>query len=421
METERCGSSPQVASTKRCLSAELQESPTAKRAKRVKHGKRRRDRERNSGRESDGYVEQRDWVSFDASPATGSPIARLQNPIMPPSPFPLERAHKAQVLMTAENGKEEEPMSKANTRKTRAGPDANGEPKRPIDSGGFEMPAVAGPSSLKANKKKPLEEQKEPTPLSDFTPRVDYTFKAFPNPAIADFSTAKEGPKKESKKESREKQKKESHKESKEQPKNADSCPAVTTTVTEIDTIPAETLASSTGTKTLKAINKHLRALETRLTAVHPAYAAEESQALRADVALLHERLDRDELRASVRHKMLFNALVKISTDIGALHNQVQHQQDDHHVSDGAEGGQINDTAAAANGSTGNPRVNTASTAKESKDRLNRNVMMQSRKTLEQCLRSYTEDMDRAGNAEEVAKYGGLCVQYAGDLFKTLG
>jgi hypothetical protein len=47
--------------------------------------------------------------------------------------------------------------------------------------------------------------------------------------------------------------------------------------------------------------------------------------------------------------------------------------------------------------------------------------MLQSRKTLEQCLAIYTEDMDRAGTREEVVKYGGLAVQYAGDLFKTLG
>lgn len=47
--------------------------------------------------------------------------------------------------------------------------------------------------------------------------------------------------------------------------------------------------------------------------------------------------------------------------------------------------------------------------------------MRQSRKTLEQCLRTFTEDMNRAGSAEEVEKYGGFCVKYARDLFKTLG
>ncbi|KAK4100436.1 hypothetical protein N658DRAFT_427739 [Parathielavia hyrcaniae] len=47
--------------------------------------------------------------------------------------------------------------------------------------------------------------------------------------------------------------------------------------------------------------------------------------------------------------------------------------------------------------------------------------MRQARKTLEQCLRTYTEDLNRAGSVEEVARHGGLCVQYAGDLFKTLG
>jgi hypothetical protein len=61
-----------------------------------------------------------------------------------------------------------------------------------------------------------------------------------------------------------------------------------------------------------------------------------------------------------------------------------------------------------------------AAASKEARDKMSKS-MQQSRKTLEQCLRIYTEDMNRAGSSEEVAKYGGLVVQYAGDLFKTLG
>ena len=47
--------------------------------------------------------------------------------------------------------------------------------------------------------------------------------------------------------------------------------------------------------------------------------------------------------------------------------------------------------------------------------------MQQARKTMEQCLRIYSEDMEKATTSEEVERYAGLVVKYAGDLFKTLG
>jgi hypothetical protein len=64
--------------------------------------------------------------------------------------------------------------------------------------------------------------------------------------------------------------------------------------------------------------------------------------------------------------------------------------------------------------------VAAAAAIKESKDK-QKVSLRKSRKTLKQCLRSYTGDMDRAGSMDDVKKYGGLCVQYAEDLFKTLG
>ncbi|KAK4151043.1 hypothetical protein C8A00DRAFT_36313 [Chaetomidium leptoderma] len=438
MESKFIPSSPKVGSAKRGFSDELHESPTAKRVKRAKRVKQSKKRRSKSGNDSDGYVEQRDWVSFDNSPAAGTPIAQKQTPIMPTPPFPLKQAHKAHVLKSTEKAKDEpkkktkndevrtkkdakegvkhtagpdSPKAEANTRKTRAEPELKGEPKKPILNGSSTGPAVAGPSKPKADKKKSAQEPRELTPLSDIAPRPDYTFKAYPNPPPVQFPPFKKS-----------KEPKESKTEATDTTPT-DNAPNGTAMDIETSLIPMEeALTAPAGTKTLKAINKHLKALEANLVAAYPSdQATADMETLRSDMAALHERLDRDELRASIRHAMLFNALVKVSTNIGSLTDQVQIQQQQQQQQQ--QDGLNNDGTDGENGTVngGNtPQVNAAAAAVVAKDKLSKS-MQQSRKTLKQCLRIYTEDMDRAESREEVAKYGGLCVQYAGDLFKTLG
>src|SRR5690606_25358535 len=88
------------------------------------------------------------------------------------------------------------------------------------------------------------------------------------------------------------------------------------------------------GTKTLKAINKHLKALEAKLTTTTTPSSPDQDQitqelhALRSTMTQLQTRLECDELRASIRHSMLFNALVKVSTDVGVLGGLVQQIQE---------------------------------------------------------------------------------------------
>jgi hypothetical protein len=207
---------------------------------------------------------------------------------------------------------------------------------------------------------------------------------------------------------------------------------AIDPPILEEDSAPA----NPSGTKTLKAINKHLKALEAKLTTTTTASSSSPDQityeiiSLRSTMSQLQTRLECDELRASIRHNMLFNALVKVSTDVGMLSGMIQQVQEQQQVVDGqgqndgadADGSGENNTTNGASVVNGTPRVSAsvAAAVTAAKDKRGK-AMRQSRKTYEQCLGIYTEDMNRAGDREGVEKYGGLCVQYAGDLFKTLG
>lgn len=455
MESKIHPSSPKVGSTKRGLADELQESPSAKRAKRVKSSKKRRSKGTKGDMDSDGYVEHQDWAEFDN--ISRSLMAQKETPIRPPTPLPPKQAHKAHVQKSAEKTKDEpkdetakkakakkdgndspngltvqdSSKAEANTRKTRAEPDSkgNGKAKHAVSNGNSTAPAIPGPS--KPTVKKPAQQPKELTPLSDLDFPIDYTFKAFPNPPILKFP-AKEDPKKESANEPKKESAKKKSKHASELPIDTvpiDTAPINTNPMDmdiDIDPpirspTPDPAMTAPAGTKTLKAINKHLKALEAKLTTTTPDSGSDNHiphalDALRSDITQLHARLECAELRAAIRHDMLFNALVKVSTDIGVLQGQVQLQQqvDGHNQNQG--GGGQND---GADGETvnGTPRAIATAAARDRRGKM----MQQSRKTYEQCLRGFTEDMNRAGEREEVEKYGGLCVQYAGDLFKTLG
>ncbi|KAL2268248.1 hypothetical protein VTJ83DRAFT_3094 [Remersonia thermophila] len=179
-------------------------------------------------------------------------------------------------------------------------------------------------------------------------------------------------------------------------------------------------LAAPAGTRTLKAISKHLKHMAAKLDASRQPTADPEGKAnaatssegnpptmadasasasalatttttttamamatLHEAVAHLHTRVELADLRASVRHDVLFSALFKVATDVSELSQAVhknQHQHQHQHQQ-----------------------------------------LLTSRKTYEQCLRIYTADMDRASTREEAAKFGQLVLKYVGDLLKTLG
>ncbi|KAK4162405.1 hypothetical protein QBC43DRAFT_356186 [Cladorrhinum sp. PSN259] len=149
------------------------------------------------------------------------------------------------------------------------------------------------------------------------------------------------------------------------------------------------------GTKTLKSINKRLKSLDAKLSTTAPAETyplpSEEVAAiqhLQEDVMSLSQRIHRDEIRAQVRHQIMFNSLKALASTVNSLTEEGKEKV-------GEAKGQVNNIGGKAK----------------------KTLQIQ---TLERCLDKYTEELGRASSAEEVLKFGTLCVKYAGDLFKTL-
>ncbi|KAL2019345.1 hypothetical protein VTK56DRAFT_9725 [Thermocarpiscus australiensis] len=355
-------------SAKRGHAEALEETPAAERAKRVK---KRKNRASKDGRVSDGYIEQNDWVSFDSTPVFTSSKARQATPVKPPTPFRLKL-------------EKWEDDTKDGTKKK--GRDINREtnegPKYPVkqnirkieERDGKTMPE----QDLKGDGMRPVKKDDREDTEAVASSKTERKRTDFPTEETTGLS-----PK---------------HKPS---PMTASPAPSE---AADQKSNEFEGSFTPTGSKTLKAINKRLKSLDAKLSSTPPDLLTQDMHSLRGEMTQLQQRLQCDELRATIRHEMLFNALVKVSTDVGALSRQLQLQlqlqKDD-----------AGETAAAAT-------PGAASAAAKEKHKAG---LKQSRKTLEQCLRIYSEDMNKASSADEVKKLGSLCVQYAGDLFKTLG
>ena len=308
-------SSPVLGPVKHANSDAPEDSPTAKRAKRVKRGKKHRSKDRHS----DGYTFQDDWVSFTGSPAPSSPL-RGDTPVKPLTPFPLKAAYEAHVKKSAEklNG----------TKKDEAkdlGENVKGEEikaKTECDSVGD----VKHSSQKNGTKSSPIvKTEPEDGPLPDaILDSIADTMAPVHLNASPSASSSKSAKK----------------------TGNGTASPVILNgNKSDVGTTPAPTPAPA-GTKTLKSINKHLKALENKIDALtslsstpattnatytsssstlHATNGAEAIQSLRADmISSLHQRLDLAELRATVRHEILFNALVKISTDLSKVGHDIQ-------------------------------------------------------------------------------------------------
>ncbi|KAK3690073.1 hypothetical protein B0T22DRAFT_491389 [Podospora appendiculata] len=136
-------------------------------------------------------------------------------------------------------------------------------------------------------------------------------------------------------------------------------------------------------TKQLKKLNKNLEN--------HAETVKKELELLKKNVTALELRQQRDEIRAAFRHEILFSTLKKILHDI----NQSE-------LRDKTRAGIAADETA---GDSPKPGKKTKSGK-------------QARKTMDQLLKGYTEDMNKAFTVDEVRKLGQLCIQYAEDLFK---
>ncbi|KAK4462598.1 hypothetical protein QBC42DRAFT_296735 [Cladorrhinum samala] len=169
-----------------------------------------------------------------------------------------------------------------------------------------------------------------------------------------------------------------------------------------------ESAALPSGTRTLKSINKRLKSLDAKLStapAENPVLNDEVAaiRHLQEDVFSLSQRIHRDEIRAQVRHQIMFNGLKTLFVAVNKLAEDVKSADamEDEAREKGHGERKPNEGEGKAHGEV-KPK-NTMST-----------------KTLEHCLGKYMEDLGRASTGDEVNKVGKLCVQYAGDLFKTL-
>jgi hypothetical protein len=396
---------------KRSIAVELEgeSDPTAKRAKRSKHGKKKRSKDKQG---SDAQIVQDDWICFKTSPVTGDPMAPITSP-KSDLPNPFQVAGKAQAPKASKESvgepshkdedqvmevdQDETPSRKAshksqkaeaNTRKSRARKDL----KRALEEADAKVASDNNPLTTQMGEKK-LES--DPFVGNGFTFGTQTSRGNIP-PLLND--TSKEAG---------------SH---------------------DDDLSDEERITpSSAGLKTLKSINKHLKSLGGKLVAESDQSLAQEIQSIHNNTAQIHQRLESDALRAAIRHEILFNALKKVSTDINRLSHQFQLQsQGQGHMDETAvplPAASDNTTVAATPRSSKGARENDCNTNKGKKTGAGgipssngaSQAMQQSRKTLERCLSGFTEDMNKAKTVQEVSKYGMLCVQYAGDLFKTLG
>jgi hypothetical protein len=162
----------------------------------------------------------------------------------------------------------------------------------------------------------------------------------------------------------------------------------------------------NTGTKAEADINgrkvyKKLKKLE---QAIRIADTAALQQSVVEDLGDIHVRLAALErhhklssARANARHDMIFGVLKQISQDINRSNtSQI----------DGPTVGSPEPPRAA---STSTPRANKTADAR----------MAKARQSVEHCLESYMDQMNKSNDVETIKTLGQLCVKYADTLFRS--
>ncbi|KAK4675456.1 hypothetical protein QC764_504380 [Podospora pseudoanserina] len=167
------------------------------------------------------------------------------------------------------------------------------------------------------------------------------------------------------------------------------------------------TLSSSTPSNTAEndnvtAIKSLLHSLDTKISALASESAGQYMQNKIGDVqkdlrgaydgmVRLSGRLDRDEMRAAVRHEILFNGMKSIVAELGAVRREQE----------------------AVMRHLGLEAESPLAVGRKDKNK-------EGKKALESCLRTYLEGMGRATKREEVVEKGLLAVEYAGRVFGGL-
>lgn len=173
--------------------------------------------------------------------------------------------------------------------------------------------------------------------------------------------------------------------------------------------------------KESREVAERLQAIHDKMTDKANETIRNELVSLRESVRLLEERIQRNEVRAAIRHDILFDALKKISEDVNKIRSNSTTMMSMSSMSGSEENG------SSVSGE--NSEIGSASPPPNKKRfRVTKSPGPQkavpaqptaARKTMERCLSQYMDEMNSASTAEEVKKRGELCKKYAENLIKT--
>ena len=165
--------------------------------------------------------------------------------------------------------------------------------------------------------------------------------------------------------------------------------------------------SSAASVKDLKTVTKRLQSLDDRLGA-YPKTLQKELASLKDSIHALEERTQRNEIRAAIRHDIIFDALKKISQDVNQVRSESLKRAAAEMATDD-EGGEGSSTVLGSGEKISKRKIKVPKSPGKN----------QARKTMERCLNQYMDKMNNAVSVDEVKQTGSLCKQYAEDLIKT--
>ncbi|KAK4213138.1 hypothetical protein QBC37DRAFT_400860 [Rhypophila decipiens] len=162
------------------------------------------------------------------------------------------------------------------------------------------------------------------------------------------------------------------------------------------------------GTKSKKTLTNDLKACSDRLKVIEE--KGDEIASLRESIRVLEERIQRNEMRAAIRHDMIFDALKKISQDVGTIRSN----------SNAIPGLSESMSGSVDMGSSPPPNKKIKRSRSPGPEKASQKAehTAAARQTMIRCLKTYTEDLNSASTFEEVKKCGDLCNKYAESLFR---
>ncbi|KAK3486687.1 uncharacterized protein B0T23DRAFT_324599 [Neurospora hispaniola] len=211
-------------------------------------------------------------------------------------------------------------------------------------------------------------------------------------------------------------------------------------------TMTASNVAATMTTNPLLAIAKQVVKFNNNLSFQSETFQGE-LFTIKQNLAALEQRIEANELRASIRQDILFNALKRISMDVNKLSTlkvrgeaQVKADHNGHHSNGSPDSSPIG-LARSVRATTVGPRGSVHSVTPIPLPKLGKRAVSshhretpasgtgaakvagtaaiaEARKNQDKLLKGFTEDLNAAKDAKTAEIKGRLCVKYADDLFK---